>query len=288
MALTPPETLDIDAVRAFVQVADLAGFTRAAQAQNTTQAAISLKIKRLEARLGRRLFERTPRLVRLSADGQVFLAPARALLAAHEAAVGAFAGERSRLVIGISHHLIGADLPLLLERSRMTDPRVVLEMRVASSADLVAEFDNGRLDAVLVLRHDDSRRHGEVLRAEPFGWMAAPDFVHRPGDPLRLATQAEPCSVRVAAITALAAAAIPWIEVFVGGGVTTLGAAAAAGLAVAPLARRVAPPGTVDIGPRLGLPPLPVRESVLYSSATDPRTRAALALLAAAFRGARD
>ena len=73
-----------------------------------------------------------------------------------------------------------------------------------------------------------------------------------------------------------------------GGGVTTLGAAAAAGLAVAPLARRVAPPGTVDIGPRLGLPPLPGRESVLYSSATDPRTRAALALLAAAFRGARD
>ena len=45
-------------------------FTRAAEAMDTTQSAVSLKIKRLEAGLGRRLLERTPRLVRLSAEGE--------------------------------------------------------------------------------------------------------------------------------------------------------------------------------------------------------------------------
>ncbi|MFL9829048.1 LysR family transcriptional regulator, partial [Rhodoplanes sp. SY1] len=66
-------SLDVDAVRAFVLAAELKSFTRAAEALDTTQSAISLKIRRLEERLGRRLLERTPRLVRLSADGQAFL-----------------------------------------------------------------------------------------------------------------------------------------------------------------------------------------------------------------------
>src|SRR5580658_10210260 len=66
LALRP---LDLDAVQAFVLVADLASFTRAAEALDTTQSAVSLKLKRLEGRLGRRLLERTPRRVRLSAEG---------------------------------------------------------------------------------------------------------------------------------------------------------------------------------------------------------------------------
>ena len=67
---TPP-ALDIDALRAFVLVADLQSFTRTAQATGTTQSAVSLKLKRLEARLAARLVERTPRLVllELQADG---------------------------------------------------------------------------------------------------------------------------------------------------------------------------------------------------------------------------
>ncbi len=63
------KALDIEAVQAFVLVADLSSFTRAAQAMETTQSAVSLKIRRLEDGLGRRLLERTPRLVRLSAEG---------------------------------------------------------------------------------------------------------------------------------------------------------------------------------------------------------------------------
>ena len=47
--------LDLDAVRAFVRIVELESFTRAAEAMRTTQAAVSLKLKRLERRLGRRL-----------------------------------------------------------------------------------------------------------------------------------------------------------------------------------------------------------------------------------------
>ena len=95
---------------------------------DTTQSAVSLKIKRLEDSLGRRLLERTPRLVRLSADGNAFLGPARELIAAHNGAIGSFGVEQHRLVVGISHHIVGQELPLLLKRMGDAEPSLVLEM----------------------------------------------------------------------------------------------------------------------------------------------------------------
>lgn len=277
------KTLDIEAVQAFVLVADLNSFTRAAEAMDTTQSAVSLKIKRLEAGLGRRLLERTPRLVRLSAEGTAFLGAARNLVAAHQSAIGAFAIEHRRLTVGISHHIVGSDLAALLKRMNATDPGVVMELHIDASRTVLEAFDSGALDAAIVLGHDVKRRGGEVLFEEQFGWMGAADFHRPPGEPLRLATQAEPCSVRAMAVGALDGAGVPWTEVFVGGGVVTIGAAISAGLAVAALARRVAPPGAIDLGPRLGLPALPSREVILYSKLSDSRTRRALRTLGAAF-----
>jgi DNA-binding transcriptional LysR family regulator len=278
------KALDVEAVQAFVLVADLNSFTRAAEAMDSTQSAVSLKIKRLEAGLGRRLIERTPRLVRLSAEGSAFLEAARNLVAAHQSAIGSFTVEHRRLTVGISHHIVGPELPTLLKRINGTDPALVMELHIDASRDVLEAFDSGKLDAAIVLRQDAKRRDGEVLFSEDFGWMAASDFHHQPDEPLRLATQAEPCSVRAMAIEALDAAGMSWTEVFVGGGIATIGAAISAGLAVAALARRVAPPGTADLGPRLGLPRLPTREVMLHSRVSDPRARAALRTLGAAFK----
>jgi hypothetical protein len=50
------------------------------------------------------------------------------------------------------------------------------------------------------------------------------------------------------------------------------------------LSRRVAPPGTIDVGLRFGLPSLPLRDVVLHSTVTDRRTKSSLKTLAAAIR----
>ncbi len=48
-------TLDIDTVQAFLLVAELQSFTRAAaEALGTTQAAVSMKLQRLESVVGKR------------------------------------------------------------------------------------------------------------------------------------------------------------------------------------------------------------------------------------------
>jgi DNA-binding transcriptional LysR family regulator len=86
--------------------------------------------------------------------------------------------------------------------------------------------------------------------------------------------------VRAVALQTLNEAGIAWQEVFVGGGVAAVGAAVAAGLAVSPLARRVAPRGLIDVGARLGLPPLPESRVTLHSRVKDPRSAETLRLVA--------
>ncbi|SEB20075.1 LysR family transcriptional regulator [Paraburkholderia sartisoli] len=276
------KVLDLDAVRAFVLVADLASFTRAAVALDTTQSAVSLKLKRLEAHLGRQLLDRTPRLVRLSGEGKAFLDAARALLQAHERALGALSVEHRKLAIGLSEHVAGANLPALLGRLKAHDPGLVVELHLGMSAALLEQFDERRFDAVIVRYEPDEtpREDGEPLFTEPVVWLATPDWLPRMHEPLPLALLAAPCGVRAAALRALDDAGVAWHEAFIGGGVAAVGAAAAAGIAVSPLARRVAPRGLVDVGSRLGLPELPESRVTLHSRVRDPRTLDTVRLLA--------
>jgi hypothetical protein len=50
------------------------------------------------------------------------------------------------------------------------------------------------------------------------------------------------------------------------------------------LSPRVAPPGTMDMGETLGLPPLPTRSVVLQSRPSEPAARRALRTFASALR----
>jgi DNA-binding transcriptional LysR family regulator len=276
-------TLDVDAVQAFVLVAEFQSFTRAAEALGTSQATISVKLKRLEERLGAKLVERTPRLVRLSTRGAVFLAPAREFVAAHGRALAGLSSTPRRLVLGITDQLSGGGLPVLLARLHAHDPALLIEVRIESSRSLLDAFDRGLLDAAIVRKEDD-RRDGELLAQERFGWFAAHDFPHQEGSVLRLASLAQTCGIRTIATRALDQAGVAWTEVFVGGGMAAVTAAVSAGLAVGALARSVAPANTVDVGERFRLPPLPSAEIVLHSTLSDSRSRAVLRVVAAAFR----
>src|SRR6187402_760145 len=97
-------TLDIATIKAFLLVADLHSFTRSAEALGTTQAAVSMKLQRLETLLGKRLLERSPRAVRLTADGAAFLDDARALMRAHDRAIAGPSPAPQQLRLGISDH----------------------------------------------------------------------------------------------------------------------------------------------------------------------------------------
>src|SRR5690606_41759732 len=77
-------SIDAELLRSFVAIADHGGFTRAAEAVNRTQSAVSMQMKRLEEDVVQRaLFERDGRQVRLTPEGQVLLGYARRILKLH-------------------------------------------------------------------------------------------------------------------------------------------------------------------------------------------------------------
>lgn len=277
--------LDLESVRLFVLAAEFGSLTRAAEAAGTVQPVVSHRLKALEARLGRRLLDRTPRLVRLTAEGAAFLEHARALLAAHDAAVGcAAAGPEVRFAVGASDHALGVGIEQVLRRVRAALPAgAVIEVRTGLSVDVRGRFDAGEFDAALV-RREAGGADGEVLGADPLGWRAGEDLAALPpGAPVPLATLGPACGVRAAAVRALERAGTPWREAFVGGSCAALLAAARAGLGVAPMGR-VGSGGAADAGPALGLPPLPASEIVLLARAGSAPVASAVRALAAGVR----
>jgi DNA-binding transcriptional LysR family regulator len=82
----------IDAMQAFVAVADLQGFAPAARKLGLSPSGVTRLIAALEDRLGARLLQRTTRSVALTDVGARYLERARGILADVEEAEGSVEG----------------------------------------------------------------------------------------------------------------------------------------------------------------------------------------------------
>ena len=72
--------MEIRQLEYFVAVAEMGGFTRAAEVCHVVQTTVSHAVATLERELGVRLFDRTGRAVELTPEGHVFLDDARAIV----------------------------------------------------------------------------------------------------------------------------------------------------------------------------------------------------------------
>ena len=264
--------LDVDSVRAFLAIAEHQSFTKAARMLATTQGALSVKLRRLEDRLGLKLIERTPRMVRLSPKGLDFVPAAREFLAAHERAVAQLVSAPSRFALGVAYTLAGADFPLLISRILARRPMLTLETVVDSSPSLVEQLDKGLLDGVIVCSFAD-RREGKSVGQEPVSWFASGTFQHSSDQPLPIATLGRTCNIRDTCMKSLDRAGIAWRESFIGGSSPGVAAAVAAGLGVAAMPKRIAPADAVDVSKRFGLPPQPAVPVMLHSRVSDQQSR---------------
>jgi DNA-binding transcriptional LysR family regulator len=275
--------LDLESVRLFTLAADLGNLTRAAEAAGTVQPVVSQRLKSLEASLGRRLLERTPRYVRLTAEGVAFLERARMLLRAHDAALVVDACPAPRIAIGASDHALGLGVERVLGQLQAALPtRAAIEVRIGRSKSVREAYEAGEIDAA-VIRREGGGANGEVLGTDPLGWRAADHCKPAADGAVPLALLAPPCGVREVALRALDRAGLRWREAFVGGSCAVLLAAARAGVGVAPMGR-LASGDAHDRGPHLGLPPLPASQIVLLARAGSAHAAEAIRILAASVR----
>lgn len=145
--------MDIQALKLFVDAADLRSFTNAAAANYTTQPALSRKISELEARCGFKLFDRSRHPVELTDEGREVYALAVDLLQRDEALEQAVRDLRDggsielRVVYTMGGHQPHLTRALALMKRRYPRARVSAERAFAPRAFQMLQ--DGQADAVL-------------------------------------------------------------------------------------------------------------------------------------------
>jgi DNA-binding transcriptional LysR family regulator len=175
----------IDAMQAFVAVADLQGFAPAARKLGLSPSGVTRLIAALEDRLGARLLQRTTRQVALTDAGSRYLERVRRILADVEEAEGSVEGERTRpsgrLVVSAPIGFGRLHVSPVMSAYLMRYPEVLGELRlsdrminlVEEGVDLAIRI--GHLaDSTLVARHV-----GEMRRIV----VASSGYLKRRGEP---------------------------------------------------------------------------------------------------------
>ena len=139
---------------AFVAVAELRHFGRAAEQLGITQPPLSRQIQQLEADLGLTLFTRHSRSVELTPDGASYLAAIRphleGLQRARDRAQATCRQRRGKVEVGFVSSLAYGLIPRTLESLRAVAPGIEVELFEQASAAQCQAVRERRLDLGLV------------------------------------------------------------------------------------------------------------------------------------------
>ena len=202
--------MDLRQIAYVEAVARNANFTRAAAELHVAQPALSVAIRRLEAELGVRLFERTSRRVRLTPAGTAFLGRGARVSREVEALADEMreyaGGIRGRLRLSAWYH-VEPDLVDFMRDFTAANPLVEVSIDELPAAESLAALRAGDIDlaavinfpgldlndfgrtalrtepAVLVVRADDALARGGSIKLVDLA--GRPFVVTRPGTGLR-------------------------------------------------------------------------------------------------------
>jgi DNA-binding transcriptional LysR family regulator len=257
--------LDMDLLRTFVTIVDAGGFTAAGARLGRTQAAMSIRIKRLEDLLERQVFDRSSRSPLLTRDGELLLSYARQILKLNDETVQRFTEPDSEgeLRLGVAEYFVPQHLPVVLSRFTQAFPRVHIEVRVGLNDNLIERLKRGELDVALC-RRDDPRQGGRVVLRERLRWAAAPDFRVDSASVLPLCTLPASCVFRSRGLAALDSIGRSWRVIYTSESVMGVIAAARAGLGVAILPESAVMGGLTPLSVEDGFPELGDIEMAIF------------------------
>ena len=183
-------SINLKQLEAFVQVADLGSFRRAASRLNTTQPNISARIATLEGQLGVVLMQRDAGSVRLTPKGDLLLTKARKVLRATEEFIEAAGDEAlfdGMLRLGVTEMIVHSWLGTYLRALKDRFPNVLIDLTVDLSANLSPALFDRAIDLTLQSGPFSRQISGLVdLGSYPMIWVASPSL-GLGGRPLSLA-----------------------------------------------------------------------------------------------------
>jgi DNA-binding transcriptional LysR family regulator len=277
--------IDTSLLRTFVSLAETRSFTRTAERINRSQATVSTQIQKLEEVLGRELFERDRRNVRLSPDGETLLGYARQMVELAEAMLGRFREPEveGEIRFGSPEDHATFYLPDILAEFTHVHPRVRLDVNCELTLRLIQGFEQGRFDLIIIKQEPDRRHSGaQPLWREKLVWVGSAEFSARQRFesvvrqlrhghlPLPLVLSPSPCVYRQRALEALDRAGIPWKITYTSPSLAGATAAVRAGLGLTVLPRQMVPESLVPFEASAHWPHLKDSEICLLAADSAP------------------
>lgn len=253
----PLPLLDLDVLRTFVAIAETGSFTTAASAVYRTPSAVSMQIKKLEDILGRSVFSRDARSVKLTTDGEMLLGYARRMLAINREAVSKFIVPD---IVGVVRLGSPDDfgervLPHVLKRFAQSHPSIAVDVTIDQSVNLRRRMDDRALDITLLTNACNANTNGaEVLLVEPIVWAGAKGGCAYLREPLPVSIWEEGCVWRAGALEALGREGRDYRVAYMSAHTAGQRAAIMADLAVAPLPKSFLGEEMLELGPADGMP----------------------------------
>jgi DNA-binding transcriptional LysR family regulator len=261
-----PIDLDIDMLRCFMEVSETESFTKAGNNIGLTQSGVSVKIRRLEERLGTQLFNRTHKRLALTLEGEVLKGHARRILSVHDEAVSRLTKPKAsgKLRIGLTDYFIPELLPNLLSKFRKQYPNIYLEIQTGVGINLIPMFEKGELDLV-VAGKDGYEGQCRVLTQEPLIWVVGKDTETSLHETAHLVLLPSPCYFRKIATESLEKAGRKWEVLFTGTSIASIQSAVQAGMGLSILPAGALKKGLRKAPSHLELPELPMYSLALIS-----------------------
>lgn len=223
------DDLSTQSLRSFIAYHEAGSLAGASYRLGRSESAVSLQIKKLEEQLGTRLFAREGGVLRLTAQGELFLAHANAIVGRIDLARAVMSQSRlfGAIRVGVTQDFAGLFLIRMLQQFELKFPALRVDVIIERSSVLLRELGADAID-ICLCSQPNFNPVGDAT--EPMIWLGDPNLCRI--DLLPIATVSSPCPFRDASIAALERSGRLWHIAFETPSLDGVRAAVLAGVAI--------------------------------------------------------
>ncbi|MZK51441.1 LysR family transcriptional regulator [Clostridium beijerinckii] len=166
-------------LNAFITVAKLSNFTKAAFELGYSQSAITAQIQQLEKELGVNLFERLGKNISLTSEGEKFLVYAKQIIKLSDEAKNNLSTSdvvKGTLTIGANESLCAVRLPPILKEFHERYPEIEIILKMEGNNKCKTLIRENQIDVAFIIgqKINDSELITELEFPEPLVLLATP------------------------------------------------------------------------------------------------------------------
>ncbi len=200
-------SLDMEFLKTFVAIVESGSFAQAAKQVYRTPSAVSMQIKRLEEVLDASLFNRAPRSVTLTADGETLLGYAKRILALNNEIMSRFHEPEmtGNVRLGSPDDYGSRLLPVILRKFADSHPHVTVDVVIDTTERLIERMADGDLDVAMTTADIDQPllKNEMIVLEEPLVWVGVKGGCAHLKNPVPVAMWETGCAWRSGAVQSL-------------------------------------------------------------------------------------